>query len=420
MNEILLSREWRSNLIGELKNQYKQNSILVIKANIAGLSKQISEAYIIINVFFKVINRKYSIINSLYFDSVDGPFHILVIDYNFINLKNQLIELETKHPLGRLVDLDVYKYADYISRESLGQKMRKCLICYRDAHHCIRSKSHKLDEVIIKTKTIVRDYVKLIVFHIIDEAITLEASLDPKFGLVTKYSNGSHLDMDFDLLMRSKEAIIDDLVEMFFLGYDNHYDLAFKKARELGLSTEQKMFAVTNNINTYKGLIFVLGIALVALGYCLNNNRKDLYSVVKLIGRDLLSEYNYDLNTFGSFAHKQYKFTGARGEVFNGLPNVKNAINYLNDFNNESLTITLIKLISEVEDTVLLKRCKTIEKYNYYKNLIGSIEKYDIDNIKNITNICIKNNISFGGSADLLVVCITIKKFQELFGVNYE
>ena len=80
----------------------------------------------------------------------------------------------------------------------------------------------------------------------------MEANLDPKFGLVTSKTSGSHPDMDCHLLMKSKDAIHFDLVKMFFLGFDYELLAGFRKARMLGLDTERKMYKATNNINTYK------------------------------------------------------------------------------------------------------------------------------------------------------------------------
>ena len=75
--------------------------------------------------------------------------------------------------------------------------------------------------------------------------------------------------------------------------------------------------------------------------------------------------------------------------------------------------MALIEIIRGLEDTVLLKRSGSLEKYNYYKNLVGSIDNYDITKIEEITEECINENISFGGSADILAISIFIKKMLE-------
>jgi triphosphoribosyl-dephospho-CoA synthetase len=92
----------------------------------------------------------------------------------------------------------------------------------------------------------------------------------------------------------------------------------------------------------------------------------------------------------------------------------------LNDFSRETLLMTLIGLIRDVEDTVLLKRAESLDRYLYYRKLIGSITNFDEERIKEITRECIENNLSFGGSADLLIVTIFLKKVEGCLKLNYE
>ena len=108
------------------------------------------------------------------------------------------------------------------------------------------------------------------------------------------------------------------------------------------------------------------------------------------------------------------------GAVINALPSVRKALETLNDFSRETLLMTLIGLIRDVEDTVLLKRAESLDRYLYYRKLIGSITNFDEERIKEITRECIENNLSFGGSADLLIVTIFLKKVEGCLKLNYE
>lgn len=424
MDKILEAREKRSNLIkAKIDNSSVTNyTLIIIKANVIGVNKCPYYAYLIINVFLKKIKDKLDIINYEFHETADGPFYLIEVKSDAKEAKLLCIDLEEQHPLGRLVDLDVYSKVGSFSRRELGHEFRKCLICDDIAIKCMRNSIHTLTELTNQTNIIVRNYLDSNILELIDKSITMEAMLDPKFGLVTINSNGSHSDMNFDLLMASRDAIKDDLKKMFFYGFDND-DIAtgFLKARKLGLNTEVKMYQATNNVNTYKGLIFILGIVLVAVGYAIKNNRKDLFNLIKMIGKDLVKELEEeDYKTFGKYAYINFGFLGARGEVHNGLENVRWAKELLVDYSDETLTKTLIYLIRNTEDTVLLKRSKTIEKYNYFKSLVGSIEEYNLEKINEITNECIKDNISFGGSADLLVASIFVSLIEKEMGVIYE
>jgi triphosphoribosyl-dephospho-CoA synthetase len=84
---------------------------------------------------------------------------------------------------------------------------------------------------------------------------------------------------------------------------------------------------------------------------------------------------------------------------------------------DQSKLKALCYLIINIEDTVLLKRCKTIEKYNEvinkFKNLI-----YNTEEINALNDYCISNNLSFGGAADLLIVSVFIQNIYKSFILN--
>jgi len=68
--------------------------------------------------------------------------------------------------------------------------------------------------------------------------------------------------------------------------------------------------------------------------------------------------------------------------------------------------MTLIHIISLKNDTVALKRAGSITKYEQMVDLIRSVKTFNVDQISHVTNICVKENISFGGSADILIAAI--------------
>ena len=102
-------------------------------------------------------------------------------------------------------------------------------------------------------KNIEKELVKIVKL-MCDEAILEELNLHPKFGLVTPYTNGSHSDMNYELMVNAKNAILDSFVEMFLVGYKNNdIKKIFALSRQIGIDAEKKMFKATNNINAYKG-----------------------------------------------------------------------------------------------------------------------------------------------------------------------
>jgi holo-ACP synthase len=77
-----------------------------------------------------------------------GPEAIYVLDVDANVLKSRTTELEERHPIGRLWDLDVITAGGAgLSRKQLMMPARRCLVCGRPAHECGRSRRHPLREL---------------------------------------------------------------------------------------------------------------------------------------------------------------------------------------------------------------------------------------------------------------------------------
>jgi holo-ACP synthase CitX len=415
MNEILNARERRYHLIQS--KDFSSYQVIIIKANIPGANKNIKEAYVLINIFKNIVADILNLVDITYIDESDGPYYLLTI--NPINdLKLKLVDIENNHPLGRLIDLDLFINARYsISRNHLGINRRKCLICERDAILCTREQKHSFREIIKEIENKVHSYLENTFKKKLKEAIYLELELDFKFGLVTPTTSGSHVDMNYDLMAKSIEAILPYFVKMAMVGYHKELKVAYEEAIIIGINAEKAMLAVTNNINTYKGLIYILGLASLSIGYALGNNQAydQIYTNIKTISKDI---FNKEINnSFGKYAYLEYGFTGARGEAHSGLATVASLVEFFNDneITPNSLHMGLIKAITMSNDSVLLKRSGSIEKYQYYKDLIISIKEYNIEKIKMVTKECIDNNISCGGAADILITALFIYNCKKIF-----
>ena len=78
----------------------------------------------------------------------------------------------------------------------------------------------------------------------------------------------------------------------------------------------------------------------------------------------------------------------------------------------KSLRSVLTFILSEIDDSVLLKRAKSMDRYEYFKKLIT---QSNYKNAKEITKECIENNISIGGAADILICAVLINKLKQNF-----
>lgn len=420
MNKILEDREKRIKHLKEF--MINENLYVVIKANIPGINKKIFYAYFFTKYFKKLLERKYDCLRIKFIDSFDGPYFLIEIsNKDLIKFKKQLIILEDEHPLGRFIDLDVFKNSLVsLSRHDLGLGFRKCFLCDKDAIICIRTKKHSVEKILEHVQDVVIHFLLEDISNLAYDAITLELLLEPKFGLVCENSSGSHPDMDASLMKKSRDVIVDFFGLLFLEGMALDYDEAFKKGREIGKIAEEYMFTITKGVNTHKGLIFCLGIVCIACGKAIvnNSNFDKIFENVAFMARDLLDEFSGDINTHGKRLFHEYGFLGIRGEINKGLPSVVKALKVLEQYttySREALMMTLITLVRECDDSVLLKRAGNMQRYNYFKNKISNIVEFDIDEINKITAEAITENISIGGSADLLIVTLFLHMIKERY-----
>lgn len=88
-----------------------------------------------------------------------GPEAMWCVAHQAAEIKAHCAELEQTHPLGRLWDMDVIcPSAGHVGRLSLGENMRRCLICDEPAHACSRSRQHPVEQVVARVEKIADDW----------------------------------------------------------------------------------------------------------------------------------------------------------------------------------------------------------------------------------------------------------------------
>lgn len=275
---------------------------------------------------------------------VTGPERLVAVMAPAERLKRALVRLEDAHPLGRLWDLDVvtgpgpHGLPVVLGRRELGLPARRCLVCDAGAAGCGRAVAHPLPVVLAARDAVAagapvasgRAAADLAV-----EALLVEARLSPKPGLVDAVSNGSHTDMDLALLERSARALREWLLACWLLGATglSGDDLRTSLLR-VGVQAEAAMRRVTGDVNTHKGALFCLGLALAAHGSLTRASGTAgrpsvaaLADEVATLASPLLEAWLTHAAsdaTHGASAYRTLGLTGARGEAASGFATVRN------------------------------------------------------------------------------------------------
>ena len=412
-DEILKNREQRHDFIRPFIDQ--GNVALSLKANIPGPDKRIFIAYVVVG-YYELLLADIGYSEKFRLEGADGPSIVYIFkNTDQYELKEKMVKLEETAPYGRLVDLDIH--GD--SFHSINRKEpRKCLICGKNAFECSRNQAHSYEELLQKVNEIALTDSSRLIIDVIDKAMTYELHLDPKFGLVTPTSMGSHHDMDYETMLKAKAAILPYFEQMFISGWETRsLSLLFKKAREIGVKAEEAMMASTKGINCYKGLIFNLGLMVSATGFAFQKKRPliDVFDIIKNMTSNLINEFGKTVDTDGLKAFQQYGIGGARMEAMKGMPTCQTISQMIDDFDDFTLYKALVEAIVLSEDTVLAKRAKNPETMAMVKAMFKMLDVKDKDQLMKMTSWCIDKGLSFGGAADLLVCAIYYRLINNLW-----
>ena len=268
-------------------------------------------------------------------------------------------------------------------------------------------------------------------------ALREELVTTPKPGLVDAYSNGAHRDMNFQTFEKSAQVLEPYFCQMAEAAQQGKEpEQIFREIRTIGIKAEKAMFTATQGANTHKGLIFSLGILCSGAAFLLKDRsvpltEAGLFAVEQKmvsvpLGQELESLCQNGARQEGAQTHGEqvlarYGARGARGEALSGYPSVRNlalpvmaaGVKAGRDWNAVKLQ-TLCTLMSQVEDSNILSRRDEPTLFrvqDIFRNFLkegGAYQKEGEQKLKELDARFIRENISPGGSADLLAVTIFV------------
>lgn len=440
ITEFLLDRDRRVLYQEHLLKENKDKTLVTIRINYPGIEKSNYITDNIVNTIYNEILTYYGkfIVFEDKYKNKEGIVAHFLFDLDFVNVKKEMINVEEEHILGRCLDIDVYTLKNDkvigISRSDLFKKPRRCFICDLDAKICSRAQTHTIDEIKNYFEVVYKNFkdsqkktdsLAYEVSQMALKAMISEVSTFPSFGLVSPISSGAHKDMDYYTFLNSAVAITPFLKKMFEVGYSYYSpEYIFDAIRDIGKECEKKMFEATNNINTHKGMIFLMGISMAAIGKALYENKEfyQIQDIIKSMVKNILDDFKElhkkEKLTHGERLYLEYGFTGIRGQVQDGLSVLFDNIidNYINSDlkENDLYTQILIELMARVEDSTVVYRhdISTLRKVQSdakdLLNMGGIFTEKGRQKCHHLEDLYIKENISPGGCADLLAISILL------------
>lgn len=271
-----------------------------------------------------------------------------------------------------------------------------------------------------------------IIAHLATRALHAELDTTPKPGLVDKDNSGAHRDMDHALMSRSIRAIHPYFVRLALLGFaadmPNHDDIV-----KTGIEAERAMFEATNGVNTYKGALFSMGLAVVAAagkawqGYSITPQALSA-AISKLAFAFPDTKGTHGSKAKQTAASETATFKGALDNAREGYPMLFNDwlpfyANLIKNGEPHALHLTLLRIMCDLDDTNIVYRTSLAMMKLVKEESRSVLSRWSeathgtpqADGGTNLDTILgdmnrsfVQRNISPGGSADMLSLVVFI------------
>ena len=210
-------------------------------------------------------------------------------------------------------------------------------------------------------------------------ALRSELDTPLKPGLVGPDGNGSHRDMDYDLMLRGIDAIRPFFPRMA-------QAISPEELRQLGIDAEKAMLAATGGVNTHRGAIFALALALYP---------HDIAETAALLD-DGRSKQREGIRGAMQMARGGYP------ELFDNWLPYYQARKWLPHGKQK----TLLRIMSELDDTCVIRRVGYDRAQEVKHEAKSLLQDFSEERLLEMCTRYAAEGISPGGAADMLALTI--------------
>lgn len=272
-----------------------------------------------------------------------------------------------------------------------------------------------------------------IIARLATQALQAELDTTPKPGLVDKDNNGAHRDMDYALMQRSIDTLHPYFVKLALLGCADALP-THTSIRDIGIEAERVMLSATNGVNTHKGALFSMGLAVVAAAHeerkiAANeeqilkerNGGEDVLVSLQTTIKALAANFPDTNGTHGSKAKLLSKGTTA---IKGALDNAREGYEMLfaewlpfyierrKERDAHTLHKTLLRIMCDLDDTNVIYRTDLATAEEVKLESRALLDNFSKAALKNMDRHYTTLNISPGGAADMLSLTIFIGSIQ--------
>lgn len=251
--------------------------------------------------------------------------------------------------------------------------------------------------------------VPYLVADLAERALRMELDTTPKPGLVDRRDNGAHKDMDYALMSKSISALRPYLTR---LAVESAKDIDPAKIKEIGIEAEKAMLKATGGVNTHKGALFCIGLSVAAASYLASTTGSvEAYSFKELVSR-AASEIPSARGTHGAEVKRSFKAVGALENARAAYPELfTDWLPYYRSLEGDPFRChkTLLHIMTTLDDTNILHRRGAEGLAHAEAEAARLLEDFSESGLSSLNKDFIRENISPGGSADMLSLTIFIE-----------
>ena len=256
-----------------------------------------------------------------------------------------------------------------------------------------------------------------IIAHLATNALQAELDTTPKPGLVDRHDNGAHHDMDYALMQRSIRALHPYFVRLAVLGFaattPPHTDI-----QRIGIEAEQAMFRATHGVNTHKGALFSMGLAVVASAHA--EHEHSPYNAIVSTVKAIASAFPDTNDTHGSrvrrLSEQGNTIKGALDNAREGYEAVFRAwlpyyIERRNANDPYALHKTLLRIMCDLDDTNVIYRTDIATASKVKREAQALLNDFSEEALAEMNLGYTALNVSPGGAADMLSLTVFCSNF---------
>ena len=234
-------------------------------------------------------------------------------------------------------------------------------------------------------------------------ALKQELNLTPKPGLVDTHDNGAHSDMDYSIMLKSINALRPFFTKLAVMSYSTTLPEA-SLLQQIGIDAEKEMLQATGGVNTHRGALFSIGLAVVAACQMLASDKNWSNTVA-----EIASQMPGGNQTHGANVKQEHKVSGALELAQNGYKELTDLwLKYYIDNQCDEYVKhkTLLLIMSELDDTNVIHRAGYEMAQQVKREAAHLLENFSIEGLEQMNRRFIDANISPGGAADMLSLTI--------------